>query len=106
DGMNIRSNDDINTLSLRDALPILSSAGDYGVWPYRTLRADLGGTGLQAHHLIEQRFAAVMGQAPGDMASIAVTNTEHQVFTNARSEEHTSELQSLAYLVCRPLLEK
>src|SRR3989441_11373811 len=25
---------------------------------------------------------------------------------NARSEEHTSELQSLAYLVCRLLLEK
>src|SRR5229473_8485419 len=26
--------------------------------------------------------------------------------TRARSEEHTSELQSLAYLVCRLLLEK
>src|SRR5687767_15680179 len=26
--------------------------------------------------------------------------------TDARSEEHTSELQSLAYLVCRLLLEK
>src|SRR5205823_14052294 len=26
--------------------------------------------------------------------------------TSARSEEHTSELQSLAYLVCRLLLEK
>src|SRR3989441_8770991 len=26
--------------------------------------------------------------------------------TQARSEEHTSELQSLAYLVCRLLLEK
>src|SRR2546423_11171890 len=26
--------------------------------------------------------------------------------TNVRSEEHTSELQSLAYLVCRLLLEK
>src|SRR5687767_15391490 len=26
--------------------------------------------------------------------------------TGARSEEHTSELQSLAYLVCRLLLEK
>src|SRR5687767_15557140 len=25
---------------------------------------------------------------------------------SARSEEHTSELQSLAYLVCRPLLDK
>src|SRR3712207_7804777 len=27
-------------------------------------------------------------------------------FTLARSEEHTSELQSRQYLVCRPLLEK
>src|SRR2546425_7862853 len=27
-------------------------------------------------------------------------------FVNIRSEEHTSELQSLAYLVCRLLLEK
>src|SRR2546425_4599255 len=27
-------------------------------------------------------------------------------FRTARSEEHTSELQSLAYLVCRLLLEK
>src|SRR2546425_5102465 len=32
----------------------------------------------------------------------------HSTFTlcSARSEEHTSELQSLAYLVCRLLLEK
>src|SRR2546425_8133504 len=29
-----------------------------------------------------------------------------QVHDNDRSEEHTSELQSLAYLVCRLLLEK
>src|SRR2546425_6267115 len=28
------------------------------------------------------------------------------IFTALRSEEHTSELQSLAYLVCRLLLEK
>src|SRR2546425_6806095 len=32
-------------------------------------------------------------------------NTEI-VFQQKRSEEHTSELQSLAYLVCRLLLEK
>src|SRR5687767_7572638 len=31
---------------------------------------------------------------------------EGLVFIVARSEEHTSELQSLAYLVCRLLLEK
>src|SRR2546425_3260100 len=29
-----------------------------------------------------------------------------QVLAEVRSEEHTSELQSLAYLVCRLLLEK
>src|SRR5687767_15655881 len=28
------------------------------------------------------------------------------IYANERSEEHTSELQSLAYLVCRLLLEK
>src|SRR2546425_1328694 len=31
---------------------------------------------------------------------------ETALFTQTRSEEHTSELQSLAYLVCRLLLEK
>src|SRR5687767_15276819 len=30
----------------------------------------------------------------------------HRAEDRARSEEHTSELQSLAYLVCRLLLEK
>src|SRR2546425_1532832 len=30
----------------------------------------------------------------------------HQRSVGGRSEEHTSELQSLAYLVCRLLLEK
>lgn len=61
----------------------LTKAGDYGVRPYRTLRGDLKGTGLQAHHLIEQRFAGVMGESAGDMASVAVTQAEHQAFTNA-----------------------
>src|SRR4029078_13747704 len=35
------------------------------------------------------------------------TNGDHQVKQpKTRSEEHTSELQSLAYLVCRLLLDK
>src|SRR3989441_4407081 len=34
------------------------------------------------------------------------TNYSHFVSGASRSEEHTSELQSLAYLVCRLLLEK
>src|SRR2546425_7207653 len=35
-----------------------------------------------------------------------VTSRAGPVLVAARSEEHTSELQSLAYLVCRLLLEK
>src|SRR5205823_7399992 len=35
-----------------------------------------------------------------------LTNPHLCVFDGPRSEEHTSELQSLAYLVCRLLLEK
>src|SRR2546425_8324107 len=36
----------------------------------------------------------------------AVADIHSQRGTPVRSEEHTSELQSLAYLVCRLLLEK
>lgn len=61
----------------------LTKAGDYGVWPCRTPKADLKGTGFEAHHLIEERFAGVIGQSPGDMASVAVTDAEHQAFLNA-----------------------
>src|SRR5687767_15708002 len=37
---------------------------------------------------------------------IATTHPLRLVTARARSEEHTSELQSLAYLVCRLLLEQ
>src|SRR2546425_5113706 len=42
----------------------------------------------------------------GYWAANAWHETSGCQFTKARSEEHTSELQSLAYLVCRLLLEK
>src|SRR2546423_14883181 len=41
-----------------------------------------------------------LSEAPGRIY------TTFQIQVPARSEEHTSELQSLAYLVCRLLLEK
>src|SRR3989441_8203478 len=41
-----------------------------------------------------------------DLAHRVVAAHSHDVIRVARSEEHTSELQSLAYLVCRLLLEK
>src|SRR2546425_2556203 len=68
---------EIYTLSLHDALPILE------------LKASSPGQGGISHRLIHAGFVV------RDRAAM-----------DRRSEEHTSELQSLAYLVCRLLLEK
>src|SRR3989441_949209 len=40
------------------------------------------------------------------MSTVNLNNLSAPTIRSARSEEHTSELQSLAYLVCRLLLEK
>src|SRR2546423_10880347 len=48
-------------------------------------------------------LAAAIGRAP--QAGVAGRGID-EVQLRIRSEEHTSELQSLAYLVCRLLLEK
>src|SRR2546425_3110160 len=42
----------------------------------------------------------------GNSIAIATFDRPADTLTFERSEEHTSELQSLAYLVCRLLLEK
>src|SRR5690606_41078956 len=84
----------IYTLSLHDALPI---------------SADLG----QAR----QPFFQVVEETVLGMPGLQVEETEHQCpgkskqrgaerRAHARSEEHTSELQSRENLVCRLLLEK
>src|SRR5947199_6391080 len=39
-------------------------------------------------------------------ASVSVTSASQDSTRNTRSEEHTSELQSLRHLACRLLLEK
>src|SRR2546425_9370766 len=79
---------EIYTLSLHDALPICPRARDRGAHERRLrrlLRRDRG----PARHAQLLRCGRHGGQ--------------HR---QRRSEEHTSELQSLAYLVCRLLLEK
>src|SRR2546425_8295258 len=45
---------------------------------------------------------------PNEVTTLEAAEREHilRVLRETRSEEHTSELQSLAYLVCRLLLEK
>src|SRR2546423_9831518 len=51
----------------------------------------------------DQRGSAVPKCAPRSPIPAAENSASH---AEPRSEEHTSELQSLAYLVCRLLLEK
>src|SRR5687767_15826746 len=78
---------EIYTLSLHDALPI------FGVNSLQTQRR---------WNIVQQRkheHASTEAQKSG---SEAANGAE----CGQRSEEHTSELQSLAYLVCRLLLEK
>src|SRR3712207_9001384 len=76
---------EIYTLSLHDALPISTNAAKKSnkLWMRRiTPRAPA----------ITTPTAPIMGRSAREAAS--------------RSEEHTSELQSRQYLVCRLLLEK
>src|SRR3712207_7074545 len=78
---------EIYTLSLHDALPILGRAVD-GRWsnvaPFGCRVAFLKGSGVSGKRVL-------------------FVGTDAR---RLRSEEHTSELQSRQYLVCRLLLEK
>src|SRR2546425_3951779 len=48
----------------------------------------------------------ILGELLGSYGTIELRQGRSVNRTQERSEEHTSELQSLAYLVCRLLLEK
>src|SRR2546425_5177786 len=72
------------------------------LFPYTTLfRSGLDPLGLPEEHPPEVRAAGA--RTPGRRRVPAGWPAPHCA---PRSEEHTSELQSLAYLVCRLLLEK
>src|SRR3989441_9496821 len=55
---------------------------------------------------IEQRPSSSAPSCTTRLAVVTLPCTRPDACRAARSEEHTSELQSLAYLVCRLLLEK
>src|SRR2546423_177770 len=83
---------EIYTLSLHDALPIFIELAHHR----RADRPQHRGAAAQVlRHACDE---VVRERLHGDVAARAVAPQ--------RSEEHTSELQSLAYLVCRLLLEK
>src|SRR3712207_7667938 len=66
--------------------------------------ADLMARAFGAHFAARSGRAVVVDNKPGATGTIGTIGT---IGTQAvRSEEHTSELQSRQYLVCRLLLEK
>src|SRR2546425_9421675 len=58
------------------------------------------------HRLQVAAVSAASHVGRGDPTHKGPSARQGLLFTQIRSEEHTSELQSLAYLVCRLLLEK
>src|SRR3989441_3864386 len=55
---------------------------------------------------LEERLELIAGTGIDTTVVVVFTRAVAAVEAEDRSEEHTSELQSLAYLVCRLLLEK
>src|SRR5438093_6108837 len=87
------STTEIYTLSLHDALPISGDLACCETFHDEDL------TGVSIEYLQRIRFQGVVKiDYKWDQAA-----REHKIL---RSEEHTSELQSLTNLVCRLLLEK
>src|SRR5687767_15474738 len=76
------------------------------LFPYTTLfRSRLATIGTHAHQIIPS-FHAPAARCAGAAARGPAGAVHRDTEATPRSEEHTSELQSLAYLVCRLLLEK
>src|SRR5205823_9061053 len=97
---------ELYTLSLHDALPI------YGMgWLRLDWDEGPGIGGPHAPYFQSQRYdrhrAAAASLVAAGRAYYCYCSAERlrEERERARSEEHTSELQSLAYLVCRLLLE-
>src|SRR3712207_8811523 len=89
---------EIYTLSLHDALPIYADL-------VRAERRDVQRAAVARHrHALRQRQRLRVLGIRGRRAAAGVVDVLVEVAR--RSEEHTSELQSRQYLVCRLLLEK
>src|SRR3712207_7426628 len=81
---------EIYTLSLHDALPIFSTLSESNKGEY-------------LDRVIAKRIVEVVQEfKAGSLVMPSLTGLRESL----RSEEHTSELQSRQYLVCRLLLEK
>src|SRR5262249_60787031 len=90
----------ISPLSLHDALPI--SSPRYAFSYHASSPSSLTSSGDRS----SGRLASISSAVAGARWNRAMGPPRAIVRGGARSEEHTSELQSLTNLVCRLLLEK
>src|SRR3712207_8296908 len=88
---------EIYTLSLHDALPI--SIEDLHRWKKESLNLKIGQLILTSLKCRKKK-----GMKKNELSKKPLGYC--QAYQHTRSEEHTSELQSRQYLVCRLLLEK
>src|SRR5205814_10338530 len=88
------------TLSLHDALPIFHHA--------RIFHARIGVEVCLGHVFCPQGLVLQLTESANLLQKAIQIFRQHldDYFAAQRSEEHTSELQSLRHLVCRLLLEK
>jgi hypothetical protein len=70
--------------TIQKGLDTFSRAAEFRIRSYKDMRNAIKGLGLHAHHIVEQRFASLLGVNPRQMLSVALTPEEHQAFTNAR----------------------
>src|SRR5205823_8123234 len=96
---------DIYPLSLHDALPIYLKgasrpAGSNEKYP-ALLRIDTVNDMTADDARLRPRFEELTPLFPDEKLPLEVLGDTNNMVARIRSEEHTSELQSLAYLVCR-----
>src|SRR5205814_7563946 len=94
-----------STLSLHDALPISRDALVERIAGLEKVRAVVE-AGDELEPLRRGRPAVPLARRGRAAVNVVAGGQEELVSADARSEEHTSELQSLRHLVCRLLLEK
>src|SRR2546425_9248001 len=73
------------------------------LFPYTTLFRSPTYSNVVTNSVARQRSSEIRRPTVSATTPVGISNT---IEPSVRSEEHTSELQSLAYLVCRLLLEK
>src|SRR5438045_6711633 len=89
-----------HTLSLHDALPICFRPPT--AIPFRSRAAPTATCGSPSR----ARRGSAASRRPASSPSLRCRAPTRAALRGDRSEEHTSELQSLRHLVCRLLLEK